>query len=203
VLRSLLITTFFFAATTASQAQLKPKLSAAASRYFISLPYEKKFGDWIKELERNKYVLTDSAFQFRARGMVFGANLAQKKPFVETDTARIWVVKELTTFRGPDSTGKKLKYYIDWAYILNQEYKFLKKNTLEKEFKSIVRVIRNDFRKSSYVNYFGFKNSRTGQRLWIANSVQEEPMIEMLYGEDKHCYFIRFRLHFAVEKVAE
>jgi hypothetical protein len=63
-----------------------------------------------------------------------------------------------------------------------------------------VRVIMNDFRKNSYVTYLGVKNSRMGQRLWIANSVQEEPMIEMLYGADKLCYYIRFRLHFAVEK---
>jgi hypothetical protein len=198
VLRYLLLTTFLLIASFATRAQLKPKLAAAASRYFISLPYEKKFADWIKELEKNKYVLSDSGIHIRPRGMVFGANLAQKKPFVETDTARIWVVKELTTIRGLDSTGRKMKYYVDWAYILNQEYKFLKKNTLEKEFKAIVRVIMNDFRKSSYVTYLGIKNSRMGQRLWIANSVQEEPMIEMLYGSDKLSYFIRFRLHFAV-----
>jgi hypothetical protein len=197
-MKSLLFILLFLSVFQNTHAQLNPKLSAAASRYFISLPYEKKFSDWIRELEKNKYVLTDSAFPFRARGMVFGANLSQKKPFVETDTARIWVVKELATVRGPDSTGKKLKYYLDWVYILNQEYKFIKENTLEKEFKAILRVIMSDFRKNSYVSYLGVKRSRKGQRLWIANRAQDEPMIEMIYGDDSSCYFIRFRLHFAV-----
>jgi hypothetical protein len=199
VFRSALFSIIVLAACHASHAQLKPRLAAAASRYFISLPYEKKFSEWIKELEKNKYVLPDSAFSFGARGMVFGTWLAQRKPLVETDTARLWVVKELALIKGIDSSGK-LKYYTDWAYILNQEYKYLKKNTSEKEFRSVTRVIMNDFRKSSYVTYMGLRNSRAGQRLWIANGVQEEPMIEMVYGEDRNCYFIRFRLHFAVNK---
>lgn len=200
MLRSLLFILLLLVTHHASNAQLKPKLAAAASRYFISLPYEKKFSDWIKELEKNKFVFPDSAFSFRARGMVFGTWLAQRKPLVETDTARLWVVKELTTIRGFDSTAKKIKYYTDWAYILNQEYKYLKINTSEKEFRAVTRVIRNDFRKNSYVTYMGVRNSRTGQRLWIGNSVQEEPMIEMVYGEDRGCYFIRFRLHFALNE---
>ena len=181
-----------------TEAQSK-KLKATLSNYFINLPYDKYFPDWIDEIKTDPQIkvnhlsLLDTSFRLLLTGRIDSTILAG------TDSTRIAIGKSF--IRSAKTMNRSLvSESTHTIYFLQQVY-FFSKETIEQAWEEFFAKIKKELKKHTVLRYpTAPKQSPSLQTIWFEETDISGPLVILQQGKSKNqpAYYILIQLNFTI-----
>lgn len=199
--RSLLLGMFFTTSLITSYAQKTESRATLLKKYFLSLPYEKKIGEWIDEIANSPLVSLDSTRLTDSAQRIYLRGYANNWPVFEgLDSVKFYVGR---IFGSTMTVNEALvSQSVDSFLYLRQIFYFSYKTLQEKQWKETTKRLLKEFKREFAAFYPGGGNlsSKTGELVWYNSPYGSptQPVISIEYGdiEDRSIYYIILDLNF-------